>query len=131
MTTKDVLSESPLPEQSAGGLALNVLGAASTLGAVYGLIVRHKVCFSFRTQVNSEPPVPLCTIGGQKRKSREMHLWGRALSITLYEDRAWGAGIWAEQLSGGSRTPAQEADSPACVAGPVGREAEVTGHTQS
>ena len=33
-------------------------------------------------------------------------------------------GIWAEQLSGGSRMPAQEADSPALAAEPVGRDAE-------
>ena len=41
-----------------------------------------------------------------------------------------GGGIWDEQLSGGSRAPAQEADSPARAAGPVGRDAEVTRHTQ-
>ena len=46
------------------------------------------------------------------------------------QDLGWGGGIWDEQLSGGSRAPAQEADSPARAAGPVGRDAEVTRHTQ-
>ena len=42
------------------------MGGASTLGAVCGLIVRHKVSFQFRIQVNSEPPVPLYAWGSEE-----------------------------------------------------------------